>query len=454
MSARRLLALEVTAVVLAIAGGLLASSTALEAALARTGATSTEGEAVRLELHRAWLLFGGGLLAMTAGRMVGLARSRAESMGAGLLVPCVAAATGLGLALHAGYGDPLARPEAARSFAVGVLAGGLAAGGLMAVSWSPGRLIRRYRWLLLAFVVGVFVTLRLFGGGPEGAWINFLGTQPLELAKPAFVAFLAAVMGSRAAELRGQRVRLASYGLRDVPGLRSVTVPPLRWLKWPLAGSALLYGLLFVVGDLGPGLVLAMVLAMLWLVTTRAWSLLVAAAAPIFAGLLLLVLFPDLGPQRIHTRLDMVLDPWTNGLGHGMQLARGLWALGAGGLWGQGLGEAFPGGLQLGHNDFILAHLGEELGWRGLLLWLAAFGLLVLQCLHIGARARRLEGQLIRTMLLDQGKQPFPQATQPLRHRILGCPQPQSTASQTDRGSVGAGLEDRPAYVAGPRIDS
>lgn len=401
MNTGRLLALEVVLVLLCLLGGLHGSSTALETALARVGAAAVDAEAVRLQLHHAWLAFGGGLLAMLAGRLIGLARSRAEPIDAWLLLPSVAAATALGLALQSGYGDPVVRPEAAWDFGKGVLLGGVTAGVLLGVDWSPGQSARRLKWWLLGFVAVVFVALGLFGYGPKGTdtHINLAGTQPLELAKPAFVAFLAAVMGSRAAELRAQRVRLASYGLRQVPGLRAVAVPPLRWLFWPLAGSAALYLLLFLVGDLGPVLVLALVLILLWLATTRAWSLLTAATLPIVIGLVLLALIPDLGPQRVHTRLDMVFHPWTNGHPNGMQLARGLWALGAGGLWGQGLGDAFPGGLQLGHNDFVLAHLGEELGWRGLLIWQLAFAALVLQCLRIGASARRVEGQLLATGL-------------------------------------------------------
>lgn len=50
------------------------------------------------------------------------------------------------------------------------------------------------------------------------------------------------------------------------------------------------------------------------------------------------------------------------------QVAHGLWALASGGLKGQGLGNGKPSVIPAFHTDMILSSIGEQLGWRGLLL--------------------------------------------------------------------------------------
>ena len=63
-------------------------------------------------------------------------------------------------------------------------------------------------------------------------------------------------------------------------------------------------------------------------------------------------------------------------------------AIGSGGWTGAGLGDGRQalGYVPEGHNDFILAPIGEELGYLGVALVLALFVLLVWRGLRAGAR--------------------------------------------------------------------
>ena len=71
------------------------------------------------------------------------------------------------------------------------------------------------------------------------------------------------------------------------------------------------------------------------------------------------------------------MDPWTDVTDKGHQIRQSLIALGSGGLVGTGIGRGMQKLLYLpeGHTDFILANLGEELGFLGvagvLLLYMA-----------------------------------------------------------------------------------
>jgi rod shape determining protein RodA len=52
------------------------------------------------------------------------------------------------------------------------------------------------------------------------------------------------------------------------------------------------------------------------------------------------------------------------------------------------------------HNDFIVAVIAEELGFRGMLLLLGAFALLLIQGLFIGFYSRDVAGRLIVCMVV------------------------------------------------------
>ena len=70
-------------------------------------------------------------------------------------------------------------------------------------------------------------------------------------------------------------------------------------------------------------------------------------------------------------------DPFADSLGDGYQVVQGLLALGSGGLTGRGLGQSVQKNLYLPdpQNDFILAVIGEELGFIGIALLMVLYAL-------------------------------------------------------------------------------
>jgi cell division protein FtsI/penicillin-binding protein 2 len=92
-------------------------------------------------------------------------------------------------------------------------------------------------------------------------------------------------------------------------------------------------------------------------------------------------------PVTVRNRVTMWADPWTNGVPGGTHVAQGLWALATGATWGSGGGLGSPNAIPEGHTDFVLAAIGEELGWIGFAAVAALYAFLCWRCLRIAARA-------------------------------------------------------------------
>jgi len=116
-----------------------------------------------------------------------------------------------------------------------------------------------------------------------------------------------------------------------------------------------------------------------------------------FGGLLVLMLagFGALvisSPYRMQ-RIFGFMDPWSDAFGQGYQLSHALIAFGRGEWFGVGLGASVEKLFYLpeAHTDFLLAVIGEELGFAGVLVVLGLFIWLVLRAFAIGRKAAALE---------------------------------------------------------------
>jgi cell division protein FtsW len=89
------------------------------------------------------------------------------------------------------------------------------------------------------------------------------------------------------------------------------------------------------------------------------------------------------------------LDPWNEkyARGRAYQLTHSLIAFGRGGIFGEGLGASVEklNYLPEAHTDFLLAVIGEELGFVGVAVVVGLFAWLCLRAFAIGRRAALLE---------------------------------------------------------------
>lgn len=115
----------------------------------------------------------------------------------------------------------------------------------------------------------------------------------------------------------------------------------------------------------------------------------------VLVGVLGLLVFMIFAASWRAARFFAYLDPWeiSNAQGKAYQLSHSLIAFGRGESWGVALGDAIEKQHYLpeAHTDFILAIVGEELGFAGVMLILVLLFWLVKRAIEIGRTAIHLE---------------------------------------------------------------
>jgi len=361
--------------------------------LAARGARVAADDVVRSASRRASLVFSAGVVILALGRGVSAFRAR-EPLHVPFLVPAAVIACLLGLTLHhatvetvpSATGIAVALPSAP-SFAQGFLFGAIAAAVILVAPVDLARLASRLRLPIAVAIVAVFASLFVAGTGPgsSGARINLGPIQPIEAVKLLFVAFLAAYLGARAAKLRWQRRR--ALGLRWPRPV--LLVPALAFLVATFSG-------LFLVGDLGPVSILALVFLGMFYVVTRATGWAVLAVTTVAGLVAVIARWPDLvDVARVATRVRMWLDPWWNALPHGDQLGESLWAVAAGGVGGRGLARASVPLVPAGKTDLVIATMVEQLGAVSALVHLLLLATIAASGLYVAYRSRTPERVLL-----------------------------------------------------------
>ena len=198
---------------------------------------------------------------------------------------------------------------------------------------------------------------RWLGAGP-------ISIQPAEMLKLGVVIYLAAY-------LTRKEGRIQDFQSGLLPALLVV---------------GLLSGLVLMEPDLGTVVVLGVVTGSLLFVggaRLSHLSILVLCAVPIG---LALVLSTDYRRQR----LMAFLQPWNDASDTGFQITQSFLAFGSGGLFGVGLGEGKQKLFFLpeAHTDFVLALIGEELGFFGTGVIILLFVLFMIRGFQISTRAR------------------------------------------------------------------
>ena len=192
-------------------------------------------------------------------------------------------------------------------------------------------------------------------------WIRIGGfsIQPSEIAKltlPIFLAYFLTRNEDRVGELK------------------STVIPCVGAL-------VLLGGLVFIEPDLGTTIVLCAVFSAVYFAAGAKMLHIATVAASMVFGALMAVL---LAPWRVE-RLMAFLDPFAHSDDAGYQVVQSLYAIGSGGVFGEGFarGQQKLFYLPYPYSDFIFSVVGEELGLIGTLAVVIAFGLLLWR----GARA-------------------------------------------------------------------
>jgi cell division protein FtsW len=252
---------------------------------------------------------------------------------------------------------------------------GIAFVAALAVVQVPIALWEKYApWVFIAaLVLLVLVLVPALGKGVNGArrWIplGLMNFQPSELAKLGIALYAASYM------VRKMDTREKFF--------QAVT---------PMVVALGFVGVLLLAEpDMGAFMVIAAIaLGILFLggVNGRMFALVVAVLVAAF------VLMIVLSPWRAE-RIFAYLDPWNPAYAQSKayQLTHSLIAFGRGEIFGQGLGSSLEKlhYLPEAHTDFLLAVVGEELGFVGVFVVVAAFFWLTRRIFHIGRQAVALD---------------------------------------------------------------
>ena len=131
-------------------------------------------------------------------------------------------------------------------------------------------------------------------------------------------------------------------------------------------------------------------------IVTRAGGWVLLALAIVAGGVAIATHVPAITQSpKVTLRLQMWLDPWYNAIPFGDQTARARWAIAAGGFGGRGLGAAPATALPAGHTDLVQAHLTEEMGAAGMIVYLVLLAAIAGQGLWIAAWNRTPERMLL-----------------------------------------------------------
>lgn len=87
--------------------------------------------------------------------------------------------------------------------------------------------------------------------------------------------------------------------------------------------------------------------------------------------------------SHIQTRIEVWLNPWADMSGKGYQITQSLFAIGAGGFFGTGIGMGSPEYIPHVHSDFIFSAICEEFGILGGVAIIMLYFMLVYRGLRI-----------------------------------------------------------------------
>lgn len=267
-----------------------------------------------------------------------------------LLLGAVLILLGFGLVMVLSASGVMAEKFMGNKYHFFIRHAGFSVAGLlvMAIAW----VIPRDKLFTLTYVwlVGVMLLLALTLWSPLGhsaggasRWLRAgpFSLQPLELAKLALVIYLAYFYSTKQELLDSISVALVP------PLLITGSLSMLLLLQPDFGGAAFLLLLMFLMALAG-----GVRLAHLGFAAT---TLALAAAMLVIQS-----------PYRMR-RMFAFMDPFVDPLNTGYQLVQSLYALGSGQVFGVGLGAGKQKLFFLpeAHNDFLMAVIGEELGFVG-----------------------------------------------------------------------------------------
>ncbi|GAA2384297.1 FtsW/RodA/SpoVE family cell cycle protein [Streptomyces glaucosporus] len=248
------------------------------------------------------------------------------------------------------------------------------------------RVLQRYTYISMVVAL-ILLVLPMFFPAVYGAriWITIGGMsiQPGEFAKIIIAVFFAGYL-----MVKRDALALASRRFMGLYLPRGRDLGPILVI-WALSVLILVFET-----DLGTSLLFfGLFVVMLYVATERtSWILFGLTLAAVGA-----VTVASFEPH-VQSRVQDWLDPFhhVRETGERTQPAEAMWAFGAGGILGTGLGQGNTDLIMFAaKSDYIFATVGEELGLTGVMAFVLLYGLLVERGIRTALAARDPFGKLL-----------------------------------------------------------
>lgn len=236
----------------------------------------------------------------------------------------------------------------------------------------------RLVWGVWFGVLVLLIAVLFVGQGAEewGAsrWIDLgiFNLQPAEVAKPVIIVLTAKIF--------------ADYFEDGTIDTRAFLIQMLIMLPFPLF-------LIFREPDLGTTIIIALTVFAIVILCGLPWRVVafVTIAAFVLGAAAIVT-----SPYRAK-RFLAFLDPWSDPYDTGYQATLAIMAFASGGLFGRGIGNSTMKYHYLpeAHNDYILAIIGEEIGFVGTAIFVLVFVAMIIAAFYICREAPTLHAQLL-----------------------------------------------------------
>ena len=222
----------------------------------------------------------------------------------------------------------------------------------------------------ICFILLILVLIPGIGTVRNGSrsWfgIGGLGIQPSEFAKIGLIIFVS---------------KYLSNNQKDLKSVKKGVLPILEIIF-------LFFGLIMLEPDFGTAMVIVLTLLSLIFISGVKISFFVKIGLLGLLGIVGLIL---VAPYRM-ARIVSFLNPWSDPLGSGFQIIQSLYAIGPGGLLGQGFLNSHQKHFYLPEpqTDFIFSIISEEFGFLGVLIVVSFFFFIFYRSIKISLKSSDL----------------------------------------------------------------
>ncbi len=194
--------------------------------------------------------------------------------------------------------------------------------------------------------------------------IGSLGIQPSEFAKLGLIIFTSKYLSNS-----NNQIKSFKTGVFPILGV-----------------TLLIFGLIMLQPDLGTGVILVMsIIALLFIAGVNMKFFILGGVVGVIGVVILIIL----APYRMD-RITSFINPWADPLGTGFQIIQSLYAIGPGGLLGNGYLNSIQKHFYLPEpqTDFIFSIIAEEFGVVGAFIVVGLFSIILIRGIKISTHTK------------------------------------------------------------------